>query len=161
MRSRAQFHLASCAFLLSSLSACVSPAPAMRDDRTAVIAGRETAGYTQNDAVRKDLVLAAKMTVDHGFRYFRIAGSSPQIANGRAEAMKPGADVVITVFHEGEANAQTAGIWDAEEILTTGVPNVVSAAVSAPPAQLSPQAATGTQAPNSPVPHCTAYGCTW
>lgn len=159
MRSRVQLLVVSCAFAVSGLSGCISPAPAMRDDRTAVISGRETAGYTQDDAVRKDLVLAAKMTVDHGFRYFRIAGSSPQIANGRAEAMKPGADVVITVFHEGEANAQTAGIWDAEEILTTGVPGAVGVPISVPAQQSVPRASTGAPPPNAP--RCTAYGCNW
>lgn len=159
MRLRAQLLITSCAFLLSGLTACVNPAPAMRNERTAVISGRETAGYSQDDAVKKDLVLAAKMTVDHGFRYFRIVDPSRQ--NGRTGSIRPGADVVITVFHEGEATAQTAGIWDAEEILTTGVPSGVTVPVSSPLMPSSPHTPTGAPAPNSPTPRCTAYGCNW
>lgn len=157
MRLRTQFLIASHAVVLLGLAACVGPAPAMRDERTAVISGRETAGYLQEAAVSKDLVLAAKMTVDHGFRYFRIAGSSQQSAEG---SIRPGMDVVITVFHEDEAIAQTAGVWDAEEILTTGVPGRAATSTAVPSVQL-PRAPTGAPAPNSPAPHCTAYGCSW
>lgn len=137
------------------LVACAHPAPAMRDERTAVISGRETRGYSPSDAVQKDLVLAAKMTVDHGFRYFRIVSSHVPFGAGGDAAIQPGADVTIRVFHEGETSARVAGIWDAEAILTTGAPAgaVGAITVATPPPPRRPSGA--------PASHCTAYGCNW
>jgi hypothetical protein len=138
---------------LVCLSACADPAPAMRDERSAVIPGSETAGLAQSDAVRKTLVLAANVTVDHGFRYFRIAGNA-----SNAALIRPGADVIINVFDDGETSTKVAGVWDAEEILEKGPPNIPrSANVDVPPRR-SPAAAP---ASTRSAPHCTAYGCDW
>lgn len=87
------------------LSACMHKAPAMYSERTAVISGRGTAGDSENDAIRKTLTKAAAMTLDHGFRYFQIA-----------TPIKPGINVAINVYRDGEINPKKPGIWDAERI---------------------------------------------
>ncbi|MGB8365099.1 MAG: hypothetical protein ACLQUZ_09925 [Rhizomicrobium sp.] len=147
-------------FGLAGLAACASPAPAMRDERTAVISGRETVGDAPADAVQKALVLAAQITVDHGFRYFRIVGSADQSPTDRA--IRPGADVTIKVFHDGETSTRVAGIWDAEALLTTGPQSLTGLANAATPMQSSPPPTPNARAqPAPPVPRCTAYGCDW
>jgi hypothetical protein len=50
------------------LSACVNPAPRMINESTAVISGRATVGDNTSNAMRKTLIKAALMTLDHGFR---------------------------------------------------------------------------------------------
>ncbi len=149
-------------FGLAGLVACASPAPAMRDERTAVISGRETAGDAPADAVQKALVLAAQITVDHGFRYFRIVGSANQSPTGRDLSIRPGADVIIKVFHDGETSTRIAGIWDAEALLTTGPQSLAGLANAATPMQSSPRPTANARAqPAPPAPRCTAYGCDW
>lgn len=87
------------------LSACMHKAPAMYNEHTAVISGRGTASDSEDDAIRETLAKAAAMTLDHGFRYFQIA--SP---------IKPGVNVAINVYRDGEINPKKPGIWDAERI---------------------------------------------
>ncbi len=145
---------------LAGLVGCASPAPAMRDERTAVISGRETEGAAPADAVQKALLLAAKMTVDHGFRYFRIVGSASPFSTGGDTSIRPGADVTIKVFHDGETSTRIAGIWDAQQILTTGVPNRAALSNAAAPAP-SPSGSAARMHTQAPPPRCTAYGCDW
>jgi hypothetical protein len=137
-------------------ASCVHPAPAMLDERTAVISGRETAQSAPADAIQKAMVLAAKITVDHGFRYFRVVGADNQFAMD-ASSIRPGQDVIIKVFHDGETSIRTAGIWDAETILTVGVRQMANISV---PAQTAPHSVSGASPPPAGT-HCTAYGCDW
>jgi hypothetical protein len=116
--SRVILPLAGLAFI-TVLSACVGPAPAMRDSRTAVILGRVTAGLSAPDATRKALSEAAKITVDHGFRYFMIA--NPQNTSANAVAIIPGANLTIRTFRNGEIKRNTPGLWDADAILSSGI----------------------------------------
>ncbi len=143
----------------SIAAACISRAPPMLDARTAVIPGRATAGYDSHAALDAVLVQAAKMTVDHGFRYFRIADSE----GGNAPSVRPGADVAIKVFRVGEVGPASPGIWDAQQILTEGVPRsaVLPHSDRAPleaPSQAPAQAPSSSR---SKSPRCTAYGCDW
>ena len=102
----------------------------------ATISGRETAGLSSADATRKALLEAARLTVDHGFRYFVIirtsnppAGhSGPSTsrdqsipASSAASILVPGTDVTIKTFRVGEVGRNRAGIWDAYQLLTSGV----------------------------------------
>src|ERR1700692_2780405 len=116
------------------IAGCFAPPPARRDDGTAVISGHDTAGYSASNAVRRTLLQAARVTVDHGFRYFQIVdsrrqyagysdrASSPGLGNswavGGASLINPGVDVTIRAFRSGEISTRGAGIWDAQEILT-------------------------------------------
>lgn len=100
-----------------ALSACAHPVPPMRNDRTVVISGKRTVGNNARDATQKILIQAARLTLDHGFRYFTIVGSP--IANSirsRALSIQPGADVTIKVYREGEIDPRSANVWDAGNI---------------------------------------------
>jgi hypothetical protein len=114
--SHARFPMAT---LVSAIfiSSCAVPMPAMRADHTVTIAGRLTAGLGPADANRKAMSEAARLTVDHGFRYFKFVGTP----NGTAAAPAlPGKDIVFKAFHKGEIRPNTPGLWDADTILTSG-----------------------------------------
>ncbi len=130
----------------------------MLDAHTAVISGRATAGSDPRAAFDAVLVQAAKMTVDHGFRYFGVAGSE----GGNAPAFRPGADVTIKVFREGEVDPARPGIWDAQQILTAGVPHAAAPSFRVQAPLQAPAQAPAPAAPpkNQPL-RCTAYGCDW
>jgi hypothetical protein len=104
---------------MTVLSACIGAAPAMRDGRTAVISGRVTAGLNTKDAAKKALSEAAKVTVDHGFRYFMIV--NPKNTTVSQAAVLPGADIAIKAFRKGEIKLNTPGLWDADVILSSGI----------------------------------------
>jgi hypothetical protein len=113
---------------IAGLSACIGPAPSMRDNRTAVISGRVTAGLSATDATRKALSEAAKITVDHGFRYFMIA--NPQNASASTVAISPGANLTIRTFRAGEIRRNAPGVWDADAILSSGAKDAANTAKS-------------------------------
>jgi hypothetical protein len=104
---------------LAVLSACIGPAPALRDGRTAVISGRVTAGLNTKDATTKALSEAAKVTVDHGFRYFMLV--NPKNTTLSQAAVLPGADIAIKAYRKGEIRLNTPGLWDADVILSSGM----------------------------------------
>jgi len=126
------------AFLLAgALAACATPAPPLAADQTAVIRGRETAGLSQADASTAVLVEAARITVDHGFQYFRIV-------HGQAGMIRPGTDVTIQALRSDSVRPGMPGLWDAQMILIKGV-SAVARQPTSPPQK----------------PRCTAYGCAW
>ena len=160
------------------LASCIGPAPAMRDERTAVVSGRDTTGLSTAGAIRKALLQAARITVDHGFRYFKIveprgqdetyAHSAMALRLGSSWAadgvslIRPGADVTIKVFRSGEMAATAAGIWDAEYLLTSGVPDRALRIENPAATQLQVPSPPGTQGlPGARAPRCTIYGCDW
>jgi hypothetical protein len=130
-----------------TLSACMHKAPAMYSGHTAVISGRGTAGYGEDDAIRKTLARAAAMTLDHGFRYFQI--TSP---------IKPGINVAIDVYREGEINPKKPGLWDAERIAQGDMGDIAKLHEDTTP--IARPSATPAKS-NSSTPNCTAYGCIW
>jgi hypothetical protein len=144
---------------------CVHPAPPMRSPNTAVISGRTTAGISQADAAQSVLAAAAQMTVDHGFRYFRLAGSpqAPATTSGSRNdiaAIQPGSDVLIHVYRESEIDPRAGGVWDAQGILTgapAGHPPSQELTAAAPVARVN-SPATST---NPVTVKCTIYGCAW
>ena len=122
--------------LAAALSACIGPAPPLRASRIVTISGRETAGLSSADATKKALLEAARLTVDHGFRYFVIIRTSnPPIGHSgpstsraqsiptssAASILVPGTDITIKTFRVGEVGRNRAGIWDAYRLLTSGV----------------------------------------
>lgn len=138
---------------MALLAGCVHRAPALIDDRTAVVSGRETLGSTPDDAVQTDLVLAAKIAVDHGFRYFRIVSTRDPFATVGVSEIRPGLDLTVKFFRDGETNARTPGIFDAQDVLTTGAP--------AAHANAQPHVPSPAKTPATGAPRCTAYGCDW
>jgi hypothetical protein len=144
-----------------ALSACVSTAPKMLNDRLAVITGRDTVRDNINNATRKTLVKAAAMTLDHGFRYFQIVGA-PESARGDVTFVRPGADVTIKLYRQSEINPQRPGVWDAESIAAGKLRN--DAAITAQAAPIPAEPASAIQAStksNALTPKCTVYGCVW
>jgi hypothetical protein len=144
-----------------ALSACVSTAPKMLNDRLAVIAGRDTVGDNINDATRKTLVKAAAMTLDHGFRYFQIVGA-PESVRGDVSSIRPGADVTIKLYRQSEINPQQPGVWDAESIGAGKLRKNAAApsqavVIPAGPASAIPASTKS----NTLTPKCTVYGCVW
>jgi len=109
------------AFCGMALLSCMSQAPAMLNDRKAAISGRGTVGMSSSDATRIMLTRAARMTLDHGFRYFQIAGSrtAASIRDGMF-SIQPGANIMINVYREGEINQRGQAVWDAENIAAGG-----------------------------------------
>jgi hypothetical protein len=100
-----------------ALSACVSAAPKMLNERTAVISGRATVGDNPSNATRKTLFRAAAMTLDHGFRYFQIIRPQNTGAiHGGDSPIQPGVNVTIKLYREGEISPHRPGVWDAENI---------------------------------------------
>ncbi|MGD0864233.1 MAG: hypothetical protein ABSA49_01620 [Rhizomicrobium sp.] len=145
------------------LTGCIHAAPPMLSDRTAMISGRTTSGRSASDATEIVLVKAAAMTLDHGFRYFQIVGSDSVAPDRSGQALiRPGADVTIRVYREGEINPRATGIVDAEDIaehnptIIASLPSPASPSSVQPPSQTSQPAKSG-----MPAPHCTVYGCTW
>jgi len=95
------------------LCACAHPIPPMRNDHTIVISGKRTAGNSDRDVGQKILTMAARLTLDHGFRYFEFVGVPS--ANG-TPAIRPGSDVTIRVYRMGEIDPHRPGVRDAESV---------------------------------------------
>lgn len=101
------------------LAGCAHHLRPMPDAHAIVVSGRSTANDDAALASRKIMVAAARVTLNHGFRFFRIAGSP----RGAAPLIQPGADVTIEVFRDGEIDPRAPGVWDALTIGSGEVPN--------------------------------------
>jgi hypothetical protein len=95
------------------LMGCAHHMRPMTSDHTLVISGRYTANDEPALASRKVVVEAARLTLNHGFRYFKFAGSAQA-----APSVRPGTDVTIQVYREGDVDPRAPGIWDALDVGT-------------------------------------------
>jgi len=141
----------------AQFAGCATRMPPLAADRTAVIAGHVTAGLSGPDATRALLQGAARVTVDHGAQYFRLVQTDARAAydiRGYDVAIRPGAAVTIKVYQAGEVRTGAPGLWDAEKILASGVPDNALASATVAPARQQRGATKAT-------PRCTAYGCDW
>lgn len=136
------------ALLALPLAGCISHEIPLRADHTAVLSGQRTAGMSVADATRTTLISAAKLTVDHGGRYFFLERPSVPTQDF---GVKPGSDVIVEVLMPGDRRMGHPGVWDAQKILTQGVPQSVLNAPRYPSPPTTPQQ----------TPRCTAYGCVW
>lgn len=87
----------------------------MRDGNVLVIPGKSTIDDNQGIAAQKMLRLAARMTLDHGFRYFAIEGAG--VRDG-LPMVSPGASLTIRLYRPGEIDPRRAGIWDATQVVS-------------------------------------------
>jgi hypothetical protein len=145
-----------------ALSACMSAAPKMLNERMAVISGRATVGDNPSNAARKTLIRAAAMTLDHGFRYFLIIRSqNAESIYGGVSPIQPGVNLTIKLYREGEINPQRPGVWDAENIAAGNTGK--NASLSAGGAATLPNRRSTATAPikSNTTPNCSTDGCTW
>jgi hypothetical protein len=122
--SRSSAICAALSFLI--LSACVSRAPPLRGGQIGLISGRETAGLSNDAARNKVLAEAARLTVDHGLRYF-ILLPAPQMANSAARPQRAGVDTAIrpgvdVTFRALRKDPVGGGAWDAYRLLSVRKP---------------------------------------
>jgi hypothetical protein len=97
-----------CAFVLAG---CAHHAPATIHDRVAVISGHNTAHATTAGAVQTVLIEAAAITVDHGYRFFRLM-----------TPVRPGANVTVRVYGNGEIDPHATDAYDAYAIAAGQMP---------------------------------------
>ncbi len=74
------------------------------------------------DTWRFLLARSARLTVDHGYRYFAIL--EPAIASGTPDpvSLKPGINITISLYRPGDAQAPGYRVWDAYALLSPGRP---------------------------------------
>ena len=124
MRKRLASRFPAIAILAAGLlSGCASHSPVWEGDRTALLSGKETAGMSQQNAVQLLLGKAARLTVDHGFRYFVVTATpSPEKQVSGDTGIRPGADITIRVFRDGEIKYPAPRVWDAFLVLEQNKP---------------------------------------
>ncbi len=116
-----------CALLsFALLAGCIGHMPPLRAGQVGTISGRETAGLVPDAARKKVLAEAARLTVDHGYRYFVILPGPPQrnaapgtVARpGPADTtIRPGMDVSFRALRKDQIGRGTAGVFDAYRLL--------------------------------------------
>jgi len=98
------------------LAGCARHISALPDGNVTTLSGKYTAGYSPAQASKRMLGLAARIAVDHGFRYFRIIGPE-----GAGQPIEPGISVRVRLYGEGDVDPAAPGIYDASAILMKGV----------------------------------------
>ena len=94
----------------------------MRNDRTVVLSGHKVVGSNANAVSANALVAAARLTLDHGCRYFKVLGAGNKyLRRGAPLSLQAGADVTISLYREGEIDPQSAEVWDAQNIAAGGL----------------------------------------
>jgi hypothetical protein len=104
------------------LMGCAHPMPQLSASHTLLVSGRETQSMNAPDTQRFLLARAARLTVDHGYRFFAIL--EPAIASGTPDpiSLKPGTNLTIRLYRPGEARMPGYRIWDAYALLSPGRP---------------------------------------
>lgn len=98
--------LAICATVfVFALCGCAHRAPASIHDDTVLISGHNTVHATARDAVHTVLVEAAAITLDHGYRYFRLM-----------TPVRPGADITVRLYGAGDIDSAPANLYDADDV---------------------------------------------
>ena len=99
-----------------ALAGCATRQPVWQDSQRIInIPGKETAGLAGPVALQRMLAKSARVTVDHGYRYFAVARPQPA-ANG-AVSFLPGGDLTIRLYRDNETRYRAPGIWDAYGLL--------------------------------------------
>ena len=103
--------------LLPALAACVSHAPRLQNGNFGVVAGKETAGLDDKAATDKVLVEAARLTVDHGYRYFTLVPGGKASGTAPRDLIHAGQNVQFQILRRARPGR---GVWDAYRLLTRG-----------------------------------------
>jgi len=112
------------------MAGCVSPAPRLQPGGIAIIAGKDTAGLDDEAARGKVLSEAARLTVDHGYRYFVLLPAAKLPATRLSAART---DVAAATIRAGQAqrfqvvrrapSGARPGLWDAYRLLAQKSPS--------------------------------------
>jgi hypothetical protein len=94
------------------LTACAHPTRPMLGERTIQVSGRGIAG-DRGEAGSEILTRAAKLTLDHGFRYFRIVNPPGALDERGMLLIQPGTTITIEVYRNGEIGTARPHLWDA------------------------------------------------
>ncbi len=98
-----------------ALAACAHPIRPMLGERTIQVSGRGIVG-DRGAAGNAMLVRAAQVTLDHGFRYFRVV-SPPGAMDQRGTLLTPpGTTITIEVYRNGEVSGPGPSLQDAMAI---------------------------------------------
>jgi hypothetical protein len=105
-----------------SLMGCAHSLPRLTASHTLLVSGRETVSMNAPNARQFLLARAARLTVDHGYRYFAIV--TPAIASGAPDpiALKPGINFTIRLYRPGEAQTPGYRFWGVYLLLAPGRP---------------------------------------
>ena len=103
--------------LLLALTACVSPAPRLAAGGIGIVTAKQTAGLSDEAARREVLARAARVTIDHGYRYFILlpAANQPAARTGTAATIHAGQAQRFRIVRRAPAGAE---VWDAYRLLT-------------------------------------------
>jgi hypothetical protein len=104
------------------LAGCAHHMPGLSANHMLMVSGRETQSMDAPGTRRFLLARAARLTVDHGYRYFAIV--NPAIASGTPDpvSLKPGGNLTIRLYRPGEARMPGYRVWDAYALLSPGRP---------------------------------------
>ena len=97
------------------LAACISHAPPLQNGNIGVVAGKETAGLDDKAAAQKVLVEAARLTIDHGYRYFTLLPGAKTSATASRDVIHAGQTVQFQILRRARPGR---GVWDAYQLLT-------------------------------------------
>ena len=98
---------------------CVSPVPRLQSGDIGIIAGKDTVGLNDETARGKALSEAARLTIDHGYRYFVVlpATNIPAARTNTATAIvRAGQPMRFQIMHRNPS-PRAPGIWDAYRLL--------------------------------------------
>ena len=114
-RGRALAFVVAC---LAGLAACMHETPVALNGRTATITVPD-AGHGDTATVHQEaLIKAAMVTLDHGFRYFRISAAPPANPATARQATK----FRVTVYRSAEINPLAPGVMDSDKIAAGAFP---------------------------------------
>lgn len=98
------------------LSGCAVRQPVWQDRQRIVnISGNETAGMAPEPALRRMLVKGARISIDHGYRYFALI--RPVATATGSLILRPSSDITIRLIRENEIRYPAPGVWDAYDLL--------------------------------------------
>lgn len=101
---------------LIALAGCATRQPVWQDrQRTINIPIGEARGLSGEAALQHLLAKSARITVDHGYRYFTIIKPAPA-------AEHPSGDATIRLFRNDEIRYPAPGVWDAYSLLAGHAP---------------------------------------
>lgn len=108
--------VATAVIVLVALGGCATRQPVWRDQQRFVnVSGKDTARLSRAAALDRMLAKSARVTVDHGYRYFAIIRPVPA-ADGSV-TLQPSGDLTIRLFRNDETKYPAPGVWDAYGIL--------------------------------------------